>query len=131
VRQAGERCWLTFKGPSAPGRHKSREELELEIPDAEMMARILGRLGFQPVFRYQKYRTEFCQPGRKGTVALDDTPIGVFLELEGLPKWIDLTAAELGFRESDYVTASYAGLYMEFCRARGRRPGQMVFRGRG
>ena len=27
VRQAGRRSWLTFKGPSAAGRHKSREEL--------------------------------------------------------------------------------------------------------
>lgn len=130
VREAGGRCWLTFKGPSAPGRYKSREELEIEVPDAGMMARILGRLGFQPVFRYQKYRTEFSQPGRRGAVALDETPMGVFLELEGRPKWIDRIAAGLGFRESDYIPASYARLYVEFCRARGRTPRHMVFASR-
>ena len=127
VRQAGQRSLLTFKGPSTTGRHKSREELEIEVSDARITAQILDRLGFQPVFRYQKYRTEFSQPDQPGAVILDETPIGVFLELEGPPDWIDQTAARFGFSESDYITASYARLYVDFCRARRRRPRHMLF----
>jgi hypothetical protein len=34
---------------------------------------------------------------------LDETPAGVFLELEGPSRWIDRTARRLGFAESDYL----------------------------
>src|SRR5438105_5008188 len=41
VRQAGRKATLTYKGPALGGRHKSREELELEIPDANTMTAVL------------------------------------------------------------------------------------------
>ena len=63
------------------------------------------------MFRYEKYRTEFRQPRRAGVAMLDETPVGVYLELEGTPHWIDRTARRLGFQESDYITASY-GAYL-------------------
>ena len=47
-----------------------------------------------------------------GVATLDETPIGVYLELEGSAEWIDRTAAQLGFAHSEYITASYAGLYI-------------------
>jgi adenylate cyclase, class 2 len=31
VRQVGSRAKMTYKGPPLPGRHKSREELEIDI----------------------------------------------------------------------------------------------------
>jgi len=130
VRQAGGRAVLTFKGPAQYIRHKSREELEIELSDAQAAAQILERLGFRPVFRYEKYRTEYGEAGQPGVVSLDETPIGDFLELEGAPEWIDRTAARLGFREPDYLTASYATLYLEWCRERGLAPGDMVFTAR-
>jgi adenylate cyclase class 2 len=58
---------------------------------------------------------------------LDETPVGAFLELEGAPRWIDRTARSLGFRESDYITASYGALYRQFCDMKGVAPGNMVF----
>jgi adenylate cyclase class 2 len=128
VRQAGQRSLLTFKGPAVHGRHKSREELEIELSDASVAAEILSRLGFQPVFRYEKYRTEFCHPDQAGLVTLDETPIGHFLELEGRPDWIDQTAGRLGFTEPDYITASYGSLYAEYCRTHPVAPAEMVFR---
>ncbi|HUJ23171.1 MAG TPA: class IV adenylate cyclase [Bryobacteraceae bacterium] len=124
LRQAGKTATLTYKGPPEPGRHKSREELELELPDAARMALILERLGFHRVFRYQKFRTEYAESGARGVVTVDETPIGWFLEIEGTPRWIDRTARRLGFRESDYITASYGGLYFEFCRERGITSGE-------
>lgn len=128
VRQAGRISTLTFKGPPLPAKHKTREELELEISSAGTMAAIVERLGFRPVFRYEKYRTEFRRPGSSGTVTLDETPIGWYLELEGAPRWIDQTARELGFSEGDYITASYGALYQQWRPSRGVKPADMVFR---
>jgi adenylate cyclase class 2 len=127
LREAGGTATVTCKGRPEPGRHKSREEVELEVADAAAMAAIFARLGFQPIWRYEKYRTEFRQPRRAGVAMLDETPIGVFLELEGTGPWIDRTAGRLGFRETDYITASYGGLYREWCGRRGGTAGDMVF----
>jgi adenylate cyclase, class 2 len=126
IRRVKREAKLTYKGPPEESKHKSREELELEVGDAEMLAAIFRRLGFQQVFRYEKYRTEFRR-GRTGTVTLDETPIGVFLELEGPPAWIDRTARLLGFGEDDYITASYGRLYLDWCDREGSKPGDMVF----
>jgi len=128
VRQAGGVATVTYKGPPDVARHKSREELELEISDARNMAAIIERLGLGPVFRYDKYRTEYRQPGRPGIATLDETPVGVYLELEGTSQWIDRTARKLGFAEKDYITASYARLYLDWCERNGVRASDMVFR---
>src|SRR5258708_5274165 len=66
LRQSGHQHTLTFKGPPAAGRHKSREELESEFSDAVSMRRILEKLGYGPVFRYEKYRTEYAGPQTAG-----------------------------------------------------------------
>ncbi len=125
VRETGGRGLLTYKGPATVTRYKSREELETTLDDAASARLILERLGYRPVFRYEKFRTEFGD-GR-GTATLDETPIGCYLELEGEPAWIDRHAAAMGFTPSAYITADYLRLYVEDCRRRGRTPGNMVF----
>jgi adenylate cyclase class 2 len=127
LRRAGRAVILTFKGKATSGRHKSREEWEVELGDDTAFTAIAERLGFEPAFRYQKYRTEYRQPGRSGIATLDETPIGIYLELEGSPAWIDRTARRLGFGDRDYITASYGRLYLEWCQERGREPADMVF----
>jgi adenylate cyclase, class 2 len=127
IRRAGGVSTVTYKGGAVPGKHKSREELEAEVSSAVVMAAIFGRLGLRPVFRYEKYRTEFRQPHRAGVAMLDETPVGLFLELEGSPAWIDRTARRLGFEEKHYITASYSQLYLQWCMARRRKPSNMVF----
>jgi adenylate cyclase class 2 len=127
VRQAGGVATITYKGPPVIARHKSREELELEISDARTMGAIIERLGLGPVFRYDKYRTEYRQPSRPGIATLDETPVGIYLELEGPPQWIDRAARELGFAEKDYITASYARLWLDWCEWHGVSPSDMVF----
>lgn len=127
VRRAGGRSILTYKGAPAEGRHKSREELETPVARPETLELILDRLGFEPVFRYEKFRTEYRQGDHAGLATLDETPIGLFLELEGAPDWIDSVASALGFAERDYILASYAILYREHCRERGVTLGNMVF----
>jgi adenylate cyclase class 2 len=128
VRQAGSRRTLTFKGPPVASRYKSREEIESAFTDDKAMRLILERLGYKPVFRYEKYRTEFIRPGQAGAVMQDETPIGDYLELEGSPLWIERTARALGRSPAEFITASYGSLYREHCQARGVTPGNMVFR---
>jgi len=127
LRQAGRTVTLTYKGAPQTGKHKSREELEVQASDLSTMSAILERLGYRQMFRYEKYRTEFRQPRRAGIAMVDETPVGVFLELEGTPHWIDRTARSLGFDEDAYITASYGRLYLEWCAAHRRKPGNMIF----
>ena len=127
LRTAGARNVLTWKGASVPGRHKSRPETEVEFSSFEPMDQILRRLGYEPVFRYEKYRTEFAGTPPSGVVTLDKTPIGCYLELEGEAAWIDASARQLGFSEADYITGSYGALYRSWCERSGKTPGWMVF----
>ncbi len=127
IRTAGTRNLITFKGPYLPGAYKSREEIETEVSDASAFGQILTRLGYEPTFRYEKYRTEYVKPGSSGLALLDETPIGAFLELEGEPAWIDYAAAALGFSPADYLTASYAALFFEFRKEHPSLPPHMVF----
>ena len=128
VRQAGSVATLTFKGPpEANVRHKTREELEVQLPGSGRFSTILERLGFRPAFRYEKYRTEFRPARGKGIATVDETPIGVYIELEGAPAWIDRTAHQLGFAETDYITASYGRLFLEWRRRQKQKPAHMLF----
>jgi len=127
LRQAGRVITVTYKGKPSVGRHKSREELELSVSNASMMGAIFERLGYSPVFRYEKYRTEYSLKRGAGMAVLDETPVGIYLELEGAPAWIDRTARRMGFSEQDYITASYARLYLEWCKKKRVTPGNMVF----
>jgi adenylate cyclase class 2 len=128
LRQVNRRGTLTYKGvPAAGGRHKSREEIESTVDDPAAAAIILERLGYQRIFRYEKYRTEFQRPGERGIATVDETPIGAFLELEGSPRWVDRAARALGFSAAGYITRSYGSLYFESCSARGVTPTNMVF----
>ena len=133
VRSEGGTALLTYKGPALPGRHKRREELEAGIEPGAAMEAILDRLGYVPSFRYEKYRTIFAAAPRvfqeaaePGIIALDETPIGLFLELEGPEYWIDSTARQLGFSPHEYITASYAALYRDYLVSH-PGPSDMVF----
>lgn len=127
VREAGAEGVLTYKGLESRGKHKDREELQVHVSDPGRMREILARLEFVPGFRYEKYRAEYQRAGERGVATLDETPVGVYIELEGSPGWIDRNARRLGFRDSDYVTTSYYGLYVEHCRNLGLQPTNMTF----
>jgi adenylate cyclase, class 2 len=121
---------VTFKGaPEQGSRFKIREELETTVARPELMLQIFQRLGFEVRFRYQKYREEFLFRLEQGEihVALDDTPIGSYAELEGFPDGILEVAARLGFSETEFLRDSYYGLYVKYCAERGEAPAHMVF----
>lgn len=127
VREAAGKVVVTYKGRPDGGKHKSREEIEVEVSDAAAMRAIAARLGFEPVFRYQKYRTEYKQKSGAGVATLDETPIGVFLELEGSPAWVDRMARKLGYSEQAYITASYGRLYLDWRADHKSAPPNMLF----
>ena len=120
---------LTYKGAAAVGKYKERDELEVEVSDPRRLTEMLSRLDFIPTFRYEKYRTEYRRAGEAGSTMLDETPIGVYLELEGAQAWIDRSARRLGFAESDYCTASYGSLYGDYCQKHGLPVTHMTFTG--
>jgi adenylate cyclase class 2 len=126
LRRTGEKVTLTVKGSALPGKYKSREESEVSVSDFAASEMILRQLGYRVAFQYEKYRTEFTST-KSGTVTLDETPIGIFLELEGSPEWIDGTARTLGFEETDYVVDSYGKLYLNYCQEHALEPANMTF----
>ncbi len=129
LRRRGRRGLLTYKGRARKGgAYKVREESEMPIALPARLAAVLKALGLRKRFRYEKYRTSYRLPSLRGlAIELDETPIGVFLELEGSRKAIDRAAKLLGYNPSDYVATSYHALYLKTCRIRGRVPGDMLF----
>ena len=119
LRVAGSVATLTFKGPPSKGRYKSRLESETPVSDPAACREILQRLGFRQVYRYEKYRTEYRGRDEHGAVALDETPVGVFLELEGSPAWIDSTAQILGFGIDSYISNTYRDIHLSYRRLLG------------
>jgi adenylate cyclase, class 2 len=125
VRIEPGRTLLTFKGPLQRSAMKLRDELETEAADSGVLLRVLDELGFRVSFRYQKYREEFTKSD--AIVAIDETPVGVFVEIEGTDAGIaDMTAA-LGRTPDDYLVDSYRALYLQHCGERGIAATNMLF----
>lgn len=130
LRFAGTRSLLTFKGRQIrQGRFKERPEIESRVSDGSETGRVLEALGLGVVFRYEKYRSLYRRPGDRAhnEVTFDETPIGTYIELEGLRRWIDRVARALSYRRQDYISASYGRLYLEWCESHRREPSDMVF----
>jgi adenylate cyclase class 2 len=125
LRTDGTNSIVTFKGPIVPGPMKLREELESGVERGEMLLRLLGELGYTPRWRYQKYREEFLLDGV--IVALDETPVGTFIELEGEEAAIAAAARGLGRGPADYILASYRALFLEYREAHRLTTSDMVF----
>jgi adenylate cyclase class 2 len=113
VRRDGARTLLTFKGPVQPGPVKSREELETEVADPDIVEGIVRGVGFHPVFRGQKRREEYRIEAAH--VMIDETPMGVFVEIEADPDAIARVAAALGRSARDYRLESYPTLWRAWC----------------
>jgi adenylate cyclase class IV len=79
LRLYGKEWVLTHKAKGKVGRHKTRVETETKVSDGRKMEAILHALGFQPTFRYEKFRAEWADG--KGHVVVDETPIGNFGEI--------------------------------------------------
>jgi adenylate cyclase class 2 len=125
VRMENGKSRVTFKGPVQPSVVKVREELETLVGDGEVLLRILEELGLHVWFRYEKYREEFSHDDV--IVAIDETPVGVFVEIEGGEQGIETTAAALGRSRGDYILDSYRSLFLQHREAFGLTSSDMVF----
>ena len=128
LRQYGEKWTLTYKDKgSNGGKHKSRPEIESQVQNGPAMDQILRALGFEPVFSYEKFRTEWTD--QQEHVVVDETPIGNFGEIEDEPGWIDRVAAKLRVNEDQYIKASYSELFQQWKQNTGSEAAHMLFSG--
>jgi adenylate cyclase class 2 len=127
VRSEGGKSLLTFKGPAIPALIKIREEYETVVADGAVLQAILEQLGLHCWFRYEKYREEFSNDDV--VIAVDETPVGVFVEIEGGEDAIHETARALGRTPTDYITDSYRFLFLQHREANGIVGHHMVFAG--
>ncbi len=110
LRRVGDEAWLTYKGPfHGSGRIKKRRELETVLGDGEAVEGILEALGLTETFRYEKYRAVYSLDAL--TITLDETPIGIFVELEGEPEQILATSRAMGLDLDQGMSLSYPRLY--------------------
>ncbi len=107
LRAAGKRATLTFKGEPRKSRSfKVREEFETQVRNPKDLRAILKALGLKETFAYRKHRTVLTKS--RLTIAIDETPAGNFIELEGERHEITRFARALGFGRADFITRSYA-----------------------
>ncbi|HTZ89050.1 MAG TPA: class IV adenylate cyclase [Alloacidobacterium sp.] len=131
IRQYGERWVVTHKrlpeDNDPAGRHKRRVETETEVADGDAMSIIFTQLGYAPAFTYEKWRTEYADA--EGHCVIDETPIGLFAELEGPPAWIDAISQKLGLDPAELITLSYGRLFDEWRAATGSPATDLTFAG--
>jgi adenylate cyclase class 2 len=125
IRTEGDSGSITFKSPADHPTLKLREELETAIGDVGVLTDILKRAGFEVWFRYEKYREEFTFG--EVIIAIDETPVGTFVEIEGSDHGIAEAAFALGRGPADYVVDSYRSLFVRHCEARGIPATHMTF----
>jgi len=129
LRRTDHASTLTFKGPARfEGGTKIREEQETAVADPDSLERILTGVGLERRFRYEKRREEWeledC------AIALDETPIGNFVEVEGDPSAIRRALQRLGLDFSEAIPYTYADLYRRRRREDSTLPKDMVFQDR-
>jgi adenylate cyclase class 2 len=124
---APPRMIVTFKGPVRPGLMKTREEHETVVADGAVIGRILESLGLRVWFRYQKYREEYA--AGDAVVAIDDTPVGTFVEIEGSEAAILSFTEALGRGPADFIVDSYRMLFLKRREQFGLTGSDMIFAG--
>ena len=126
LRRFGGRAILTLKGEARfSGGVKSRVEVETEVGNADQGLGILAGLGFAPVRRYQKRRESYSLD--RVIVALDDTPMGTFVELEGQAEQLPATAFALDLDPHAAAVGTYLDLWHAYRTAHPGAPEDMVF----
>jgi adenylate cyclase, class 2 len=136
LRQYGNLCTLTHKrlpDNYLPGsRYKTRIETETTLADCNAMAEIFKQLGYVPAFIYEKYRTEWSHPISPDSTTLahlviDETPIGIYAELEGPPDWIDQALIDLHIDPATCLTDSYGKLFLDWKQRTGHPAENLTF----
>jgi len=129
IRSYAGRWLLTHKRVPDSGigedRHKHRVETETELSNGAALAEVFLSIGLGPVFRYEKWRTEWSDG--QGHCVVDETPLGIFAELEGAPDWIDRIAEALGLPPEEQLTLSYGRLFDQWREQTGSTAQNLTF----
>ena len=100
LRRVGKRAILTYKKRfSSPSPVKRQLEEETEVEDADVMERILERLGFKTSLVYEKRRETWKYHSTE--IAIDELPFGWFMEIEG--EEMNIMAVEQSLAMQDLV----------------------------
>jgi len=126
IRTEAGKSLMTFKGPVQPGTMKVRDEYETVVADGEVLRHVLEELGLHVWFRYEKYREEYA--AEDVTIALDETPVGTFVEIEGGEDGILTMTRALGRTAADFILDSYRSLFIQYREQHGFTSVHMVFR---
>jgi len=112
-----EKVLLTYKGPKTKDNFKKRQEIEIEIKDADSAEKLLLSLGYEKALVFEKKR-RIWQVG-DCVVALDELPLlGDFVEIEGPEDGkISDVQKDLGLANLPHIQESYAGLMAKKLRA--------------
>ena len=135
IRQYGHLCTVTHKRmpdkqDGDDTRYKVRIETETIVAEGTALAEIFHRMGYEPAFTYEKYRSEWACPLESGGMAhlvLDETPIGNYAELEGPTDWIDRTLALLNISPGTCMTDSYGKLFLDWKQLTGSPAENLTF----
>ena len=106
---------------------KLREERETIVGDGETLIGIFEALALRVWFRYQKYREEFA--AEDVTIAVDETPVGTFVEIEGGEAGVLAMTAALGRTADEFILDSYRALFVKHREEYGLSGTDMVFGG--
>lgn len=113
IREYGGKWVVTHKSvpedDNPEERHKRRLEIETVIDDGAALAGIFEALGLRPAFVYEKWRTEWKD--QHGHCVLDETPLGLYAEIEGPADWIDSVSQQLHINESQFIKLSYGRIF--------------------
>ncbi len=121
-----ERFFLTYKGAKELGEFKRRQEIEIEITDADSIAKLLLALGYTKVLAFEKERRAWRLGGC--IVVLDRLPLlGSFVEIEGpSDKAIAEVQANLLLDSLPHIVRSYADLMEEKLHQLGRKEREVL-----
>jgi len=97
-------------------KHKHRVETETYLSNGQALADVFASIGLVPAFHYEKWRTEWEDPKLEPPAhcVLDETPLGIFAELEGPGDWIDQLTQILGIPPEAQLTTSYGRLFEQW-----------------
>ena len=105
---------LAFKGPGAMEEDVLlRKEVEVVVSDFDTTKRLLEALGYQVAMMYEKFRANYLLDSL--VMSVDETPLGLFVELEGeSPAQVRQASQTLGFNWDARINLSYSALLSLF-----------------
>ena len=108
-----EKVYLTYKGAREKARYKRRQEVNIEVNDADAVEKLLSGIRFKKALTVEKKRSVWRLGGCE--IGLDNvTLLGDFVEIEGpSEEKIADVQKKLGLSDLPHIAESYAALVRE------------------